>query len=499
MTKKILLIDGNSLIYRAYFANSYRSQTILRTSDGIPTNAVYSFINMLLSLLAKENYDEVKVAFDAGKKTFRHQKMPTYKAKRHETPQELLTQLPIVRDFLNKIGIQWFALDQFEADDIIGCLNHKLLKQYPQATVDILTSDRDLYQLISPRTQVLVPRSGTSDLMVMNEAELMHIWKVKPQNVPDLKGLMGDSSDNLSGVSGIGEKTAIDLISKYHNLENIYKHLDDLKSGLRTKLEKGKTAAFFTREMATLDIDCPVKELKLGNFELNLAALKPFLERYEMKTILRRLGLDVDLEKSLKRLKVEQPKIKKILIKLIDHWEKEWEALENTIYVEGFAPKGKQAKIIGISIFNEKGLFYWDWKWVDKQLTLFENPTLKKIDPHFNNFLQSAKARKNTYDLKRTLALLKEAGYQVNAQSFDYDMMLTAYALNPEVEANFANHAHLINQTEKILSDEAFFGSGIKHNLQPKNKADFISHKAVVISQTKPKFLAELEATQMKK
>lgn len=499
MAKKILLIDGNSLIYRAYFANSYRSQTILRTSDGIPTNAVYSFINMLLSLLAKENYDEVKVAFDAGKKTFRHQKMPTYKAKRHETPSELLTQLPIVREFLNKIGIQWFALDQFEADDIIGCLTHQLLKQDPQATVDILTSDRDLYQLISPRTQVLVPRSGTSDLMVMDEAELMNIWQVKPQNVPDLKGLMGDSSDNLSGVLGIGEKTAIDLIAKYHNLENIYSHLDDLKPGLRTKLEKGKKAAFFTREMATLDTNCPITEIKLGNFELNLAALKPFLERYEMKTILRRLGLDSDLEKSLKHFKVTGTKIKKIPIKLIDHWEKDWEALENTIYVEGFAPKGKPAKIIGISIFNEKGLFYWDWKWVDKQLTLFETPKPKKIDSNFNNFLQSTTARKNTYDLKRTLALLNEAGYQANPQSFDYDMMLSAYALNPQVAANFANHTHLIDHTESILSDEAFFGSGIKHNSQPKNKADFISHKAVVISQTKPKFIAELKAREQKK
>lgn len=172
MSQKILLIDGNSLIYRAYFANAYRNQTLLKTSTGIPTNAVYSFINMILSLLGKEHYDEVKVAFDAGKKTFRHQKMPEYKAKRHETPQELITQLPIAREFLDKIGIQWFALDQYEADDIIACLNRKLSQRYPRAQIDILTSDRDLYQLISSHTKILVPRSGTSDLIVMDETRL---------------------------------------------------------------------------------------------------------------------------------------------------------------------------------------------------------------------------------------------------------------------------------------------------------------------------------------
>lgn len=487
MANKILLIDGNSLIYRAYFANSYRTKTILKTSKGQPTNAVYSFINMLLGLLKKEDYCDIKVAFDKGKKTWRHQKMSEYKAKRQQTPMELISQLPLAQEFLEAANIDWFATDEFEADDIIGTVDRYLERHCPDFEINILTSDKDLFQLITPKTKLLLPNSGTSDLTVFGLEELKAKWDCLPEQVPDLKGLMGDSSDNLRGVMGIGEKTAVELIGKYGTLESVYDHLDDLRPAVQKKLSTDKESAFFTREMATLCTDFPIEGLKFRDLDLNYEGLAAFLEKYEMVTILKRLGLTNSKKKSENI---------SIPVQTWSHWQSEFEAEENSIFVQSLEDNYHHGKIIGIAISNSHGTFYWNWQSTNQQLSFFEErtPTLV-LDKAFEKFLLNPKIKKNVYDIKRTMTLLKNAGYQFNQESFIFDMMVASYDLEPTVKASFEEHLRLINDEYDVISDEEFFrgGSRQKLDLEISEKAEFIGQKAYLIQQAKPLILEKLK------
>jgi DNA polymerase-1 len=170
--KKVLLVDGNSLLYRAYFANAYRSNFIMQTKSGIYTNAVFSFANMITKLLSENDYYDIKVAFDKGKHTFRHDKLEDYKAGRQETPPELVMQFPIVREFLEAANITYYEMDDVEADDLIGSMAKRINQDYQDVEVDILTSDQDMYQLINDQTAVLSPLSGTSELKIYHELEL---------------------------------------------------------------------------------------------------------------------------------------------------------------------------------------------------------------------------------------------------------------------------------------------------------------------------------------
>ncbi|ATZ16452.1 DNA polymerase I [Entomoplasma freundtii] len=489
MTKKILLIDGNSLIYRAYFANAYRTKTILKTSQGIPTNAVYSFINMLLGLLKKESYCDIKVAFDKGKKTWRHQKMPDYKGNRQQTPPELISQLPLAQEFLDSANIDWFAMDKYEADDLIGTIDRYLEKHCPDYEIDILTSDKDLFQLITPKTKLLVPNSGTSDLTTFGLEELKAKWNCRPCEVPDIKGLMGDPSDNLKGVNGIGEKTAIALIGEYGSLENIYDHLDALRPSVREKLIKDKESAFFTREMATIDTDFAVPDLKFKTLNLNMAELGKFLTKYEMVSIFKRLGLTTEKVNPSANFDVQ----------IVDHWESKFEDEENNLFVQNLEDNYHHGKIIGVAWSNKKGNFYWDWSQINapKQLSFFEDQVLApQIDEAFARFLLNTRCLKNTYDIKKTLTLLKNAGYKFAEKSFIYDMMVASYDLDPLVKANFPDHLSMVEENLAFLTDEEFFRGSTRQvrNLEINEKAKFIGEKAYLIGQTKTKILEKLKS-----
>lgn len=277
--KKLLLIDGNSMLFRAYYATVYGR--MMTTSNGVPTNAVYGFITMVNKALDMIQPDSVVVAWDSGKPTFRHESFTEYKGTRKSLDQELIVQFPIVREYLDAYGIARYECDGIEADDIIGSMS----KKFPDVETFILTSDRDLLQLIDKTTSVYLMKKGISEMECMDEGALQESLGITPPQIIDLKALMGDTADNIPGVKGVGEKTALKLLSEYHTVDAVYEHIDEIKGKLKEKLETDKEKAFLSKYLATIVIDAEVP-LTMEEIHLDEAKrdLHDFYVKYEMNS-----------------------------------------------------------------------------------------------------------------------------------------------------------------------------------------------------------------------
>ena len=242
---KTLLIDGNNLMFRAYYA-----LPLLKSSSGKICNAIYGFCNMLISAIETQKPDYILVAFDKGKKTFRHKLYPGYKAQRSAPPEDLLLQFPMLKELLDVMGIKYFEDERFEADDIIGTL-----AKHNEGQVDILSGDKDLLQLVSDNVTLHMGKKGVSDGDAITPKNIVENFGVRADQVVDLKALMGDSSDNIPGVNGVGPKTATELITKYDTIENVYANIDNLLPKVRNKLIPGEESAKMSKILAKIDTD----------------------------------------------------------------------------------------------------------------------------------------------------------------------------------------------------------------------------------------------------
>ena len=251
--KKILLIDGNGLIFRAYFATATRMSV---NQQGVPTNAIYLFSSILMKLLEKRDFDDIMVALDSPGKKFRHKEFNDYKANRKEVPMELKLQFAPIKEFLNICNIKTIEIEGYEADDIIGTMTSHAKEH--NVFIDVYTGDRDLLQLINENTIVNMMHKGLSEVESFDEIHLRDVYGISPSQIIDLKALMGDTSDNIPGVKGVGEKTAFDLINKFSTLTNIYEHIDEVKGKLKEKLINDKEMAFLSYELATIAKDVPL-------------------------------------------------------------------------------------------------------------------------------------------------------------------------------------------------------------------------------------------------
>ena len=280
---KLLLIDGNSVLFRGFYATCYGN--IMKTSKGVYTNAVYAFAHMMDKAIKMIEPDYCVVAFDKGKHTFRHDIAPDYKGGRKETPEELKGQFQLVREMLDGYHIPYLEYDDIEADDIIG----SLAKKYKIDTC-ILSSDRDMLQLIDDTTSVYVMRKGMSDIAEMDENALMDEWGLKPYQIIDYKGLAGDSSDNIKGVEGVGDKTAVKLLTEYDTCEGIYEHIGEIKGKLQEKLIKDKDSCFLSKTLATIKTDCDIPlELKDFKVDIDEEGRNEFFEKYEMYSLIKEI------------------------------------------------------------------------------------------------------------------------------------------------------------------------------------------------------------------
>ena len=250
--KKLLLVDGNSMLFRAYYATAYGQR--MSTPQGLPTNAVFGFASMLQKALELTQPDSVLVAFDAGKHTFRHELYADYKGGRKPAPDDLIPQFQMVRDYLDAFHIRWVEMPDIEADDLIGSMS----RQSDDYDTVIFSSDHDLLQLIDGSTTVMLMKKGITEMSEMTVNALKEEMGITPLQIIELKGLMGDHSDNIPGIPGVGEKTALKLLSEYGTVDEVIAHADEMKGALGKKVQAGKDSALLSKTLATIKTDVPL-------------------------------------------------------------------------------------------------------------------------------------------------------------------------------------------------------------------------------------------------
>ena len=275
--EKFVLIDGNSLLNRAYYATP-----VFTTKDGLPTNGIFGFIKLMLKIISDKKPSYMAVAFDLHAPTFRHQMYEGYKAGRKAMPDELAVQMPILKEVLKVMGIRICELQGYEADDVIGTLSRKFdVHSY------IYTGDRDSYQLVCDKVNVCYTRKGVSDLLELSNENFKDEIGLEPLQIIEEKALMGDKSDNIPGVAGVGEKSALTLLQKYHDVDGIYAHIDEITGALNKKLTEGKESAYFSKKLATIDLNVPI-EISLSECILKMPfpyALREKFAELEFKSL----------------------------------------------------------------------------------------------------------------------------------------------------------------------------------------------------------------------
>ena len=340
--KKIILVDGNNLLFRSYYATAY-SGNLLKNSKGFPTNALYGFVGMMNKIIHEEQPEYIAVAFDIGK-NFRKEKYDFYKEGRKKTPDELHMQEPYARKILKAMGVPYFELAPYEADDIIGTFA-KMVEEDPDFIGTIISSDRDLLQLVSPQLEMKLLKQ--KDYIRYDVESFKKDYGIEPIRIIDLKGLAGDSSDNIPGVRGIGEKTALNLLHTYGSVEGIYEHIDEIKGKTKEKLELDRDNAFMSKEIATIYRDVPLDVKDLEDLKYEEKDSPELYEIYE----------DLEFYSFIKGLKKESVEVDIDFLEIEDAVEIE-EASEYAFYLELDGFNYHQANIVGMGVSTKEKNYY---------------------------------------------------------------------------------------------------------------------------------------------
>lgn len=402
--KKITIVDGNSLMFRAYYATAYTGN-LMQNSQGLYTNAIFGFVNMMNSLIESKDIEYLFVAFDAGKETFRHKEYSEYKETRSKLPDELRMQIPYVKEYLDVLNIKRHEALNYEADDLIASLAQKVYKEFDQ--INIVTGDKDLLQLVNEKTKVYLTRSGVKDLDENNVENFLEKHDITPEQVPDYKGLVGDPSDNLPGIRGVGDKTAKKLLTKYNSIEGIYKNIEDLKGKLKERFVEGEEIASKCKYLATLsyEAEIPFETKELYFDYLDNSELIEFYKRLEFNSLLRRVDIvKVNYEESVKIIVDKGYDFSNISSKF-------------SVCVEYFEKTYNSDSILGLGIYS-------------KDENYFVEMDVVKDNNSLKNILESEKHIKTTFDYKFLYVVLKKIG--INIKGVTFDLLLSAYLINPQ-------------------------------------------------------------------
>ena len=406
--KKVILVDGNNLMFRSYYATAY-SGNMMRNSKGFPTNALYGFTTMMNKIINEESPEYIAVAFDIGK-NFRKQKYDFYKEGRQATPDELIKQMPVAREILDAMGIKYLELEPYEADDIIGTLA-KMADIDPDYVATIISSDKDLLQLINEEVEVkLLKQTG---FIRYNPETFKADYGIEPIKIIDLKALAGDSSDNIPGVRGIGEKTALKLLQEYGSLEGIYENIDSIKGKTKEKLEVDRDNAFMSKEIATIYKDVPLNIsfddiLYTGPKEVELADIFESLEFY---SLLKNFDHKQKVKEDISFTEVQD--ISEVLL-----------GDEVSIYVELDQENYHKGEILGIGLSDKEHNYFLDKKYIQDIPNLLK----EKIVYTYHAKALDITLRKNNVGMSPVNFDLMIAAYLVNGFTKD-DI---AYLMHPE-------------------------------------------------------------------
>ncbi|HBA37645.1 MAG TPA: DNA polymerase I [Firmicutes bacterium] len=431
--KKVILIDGNNLMFRSYFATAYTG-SVMRNSKGQATNALFGFVSMLKKIIEEENPQYMVVAFDIGK-NFRHDKYADYKAGRNATPDDLKSQMPIARDILDAMGIKHLECEGYEADDIIGTLA-KEADLDPEYDGLIISSDHDLMQLISPVVGMKMLK-GQGGSIYYTVDSFREEYGFDPIKIIDLKALMGDASDNIPGVKGIGEKTARNLIQTYGSLDGVYENIESIKGKMKEKLETDKDNAYFSYELATIYRDVPLS--------VDLESLMyDGIDQEKLRNIFQEL----EFHSFLKSFSFVEKKDEKFDFKIVEKCEDIDNALEFSYFIECDRENYHYAEILGMSLYDGKTAYF-----VPADLV---KEVLEK---------NSSKLR-YTYALKKNMAIARRFG--IDLMSTDFDLILAYYLLENTTKDDLAlkmsdagGSCYYYEDAAKGKVDEIAFRSGL--------------------------------------
>lgn len=417
---KLMIIDGNSILNRAFYG--LQGPQLLATTDGLHTNAIFGFLNILNKFLAEEKPDYLCVAFDLKAPTFRHLEFNGYKAKRKGMPPELAEQMPVMKEVLDAMNIKRLELEGFEADDIIGSIS--LCAQQQKMQVAIVTGDRDSLQLASESTRILLPvtRAGKTETEIYDADGVTAKYGVTPLQFIDVKGLMGDQSDNIPGVPGIGEKTAIELIKKFESIENIYENIDKIeKKSVREKLEVNRELAFLSKRIATIERNmpelCSIDDLKRKEFDR--ARLLSLFKRLEFRSMIGKFGLnEADCIKSVELRDLEFIIVDDIMA-LAQIASDVKMAGEVSLYHLLDRENAFETKLAGIAV---------SWKDKNGYARIGEGISQEQFLQQFGPIFADESIKTYGHDLKSLIVYLKRRGIAFAGMAFD--TMIGAYILN---------------------------------------------------------------------
>lgn len=459
--EELILIDGNSLLFKAFYATSYTGNYMVNR-NGIPTNGVYGFARMVEKIIST-NPKYVIVAFDYGKKTFRNELLDTYKATRKETPQELVPQFALAREYLTAHSITWYEVEGYEGDDIIGTLVD--FGEKNNLKVSVYTGDKDANQLISPQTTIYRTVKGVTELDIYNEQTLLDKYGLKPDQFRDFLGLMGDSSDNIPGIKGVGEKTALKLLHQYGTIEGLQEHQDEIKGKMGEKIRAGMEDALMSKKVATILRDIPIDvDLEKATYQgYDYETLKSFYEKYDMNSLIKSMTTEAAPKKELK-------------LEIVDHMPEITK--DSAVYPSIYDTNYHRSIILGYGIYNDEQAYF----------ISYEN-ALK--DESFLAYLKDDNKKKYGYDIKSAVIGSRWNGIEINGYTFD--LSLASYVLEPAIKEEL-KYVCTHFDYEGVQYDEEVFGKGAKKHIPDDDiLANHIVSKAKAIYELKDVVTEELK------
>ena len=459
--EELILIDGNSLLFEAFYATSYTGNYMVNR-NGIPTNGVYGFARMVEKIIST-NPKYVIVAFDYGKKTFRNELLDTYKATRKETPQELVPQFALAREYLTAHNITWYEIEGYEGDDIIGTLVD--FGEKNNLKVSVYTGDKDANQLISSQTTIYRTVKGVTELDIYNEQTLLDKYGLKPDQFRDFLGLMGDSSDNIPGIKGVGEKTALKLLHQYGTIEGLQEHQDEIKGKMGEKIRAGMEDALMSKKVATILRDVPIDvDLEKATYQgYDYETLKSFYEKYDMNSLIKSMTTEAAPKKELK-------------FEIVDHMPEITK--DSAVYPSIYDTNYHRSIILGYGIYNDEQAYF----------ISYEN-ALK--DESFLAYLKDENKKKYGYDIKSAVIGSRWNGIEINGYTFD--LSLASYVLEPAIKEEL-KYVCTHFDYEGVQYDEEVFGKGAKKHIPEDDiLASHIVSKAKAIYELKDVVTKELK------
>ena len=472
---KIILLDGNSLSYRAYYA-----MPALKNKKGLYTNSVYGFTLMLEKILEDTKPKYALVAFDKGKETFRHKSYEAYKGTRDKTPTELVEQFGYVRELLDSFGIKYEEHLDYEADDIIG--SYAKIAEKAGLEVIIVSGDKDLTQLASDNITVYYTKRGVTEIDYYTPEFINEKYGLTPQQIIDMKGLMGDKSDNIPGIPGVGEKTAIKLLTEYETVENVLENIDNISGKkLKERLTEGKEDAILSKKLATIFTDVPVdNKIEDLTFKENREKKKELFEKLEFVSFLRKLSQENSVEDP-SETETKEEKIKKDIEIQIADKDTKLDFKNSSLHIECYTEDYQNSDVLGVSVYVG------DNAYIFSEENFFDNK-------YAIEYLQSQE-EKTVYDIKKIIYIAKKNNKEINGDVFDIKIAnyLIDVTSKSEIDKIVFNYLG-----EIISSNEEIYGKGAKRSLPTQEVLNsYIAKIAASILEVKPFMIKRLGEENM--